>query len=298
MLFNYVLVIALAATSTKQLLRVIDSIPDKTWEATDSSHVAQMSDDAFKALLMEAKYLRSKGHQENGPFVVRKDVPESYDIRTAHPKCAGKVFDKGVCSSGWAFAATSTFSDRLCIAGKTKKSVALSQQYQISCDIKNSGCTGGYLAKAWNFYRSVGVPTLHCVGYTNEAFEDGKAVPCPKKCDDDSDISLYKVRKRGRTIIGNPDRVKTIIYEEGPVLTGLTVYEDFKLYKKGVYKHLTGNEVGALATEIIGYGTEGGVDFWIARNCWGKNWGEDGFFRIVRGTNECAIENEVIAGNV
>lgn len=33
----------------------------------------------------------------------------------------------------------------------------------------------------------------------------------------------------------------------------------------------------------------------IAANSWGPWWGEDGYFRILRGVNECEIENYVLA---
>ena len=42
---------------------------------------------------------------------------------------------------------------------------------------------------------------------------------------------------------------------------------------------------------IVGYGTESGIDYWIVRNSWNTNWGENGYFKIKRGVNQCQIES-------
>lgn len=65
----------------------------------------------------------------------------------------------------------------------------------------------------------------------------------------------------------------------------------------GVYTHTAGKLVGRHAVKIIGYGTENGVKYWLIANSWGERWGDGGFFKIRRGTNECNIESRPCAAN-
>ncbi|KAE9412818.1 hypothetical protein Angca_005463, partial [Angiostrongylus cantonensis] len=60
--------------------------------------------------------------------------------------------------------------------------------------------------------------------------------------------------------------------------------------------HTYGEEVAGYAVRILGWGEEGRVPYWLVANSWSTDWGEDGYFRIVRGTNECGIEENVVAG--
>ena len=83
----------------------------------------------------------------------------------------------------------------------------------------------------------------------------------------------------------------------GTVSASFTVYQDFLTYKSGVYVHKTGGAVGGHAIKIIGYGTENGQDYWLCANSWNDSWGDNGYFKILKGVNECGIESGVGAGH-
>ena len=86
------------------------------------------------------------------------------------------------------------------------------------------------------------------------------------------------------------------IYERGSVSAAFSVYEDFGNYKSGIYQHVTGGYLGGHAIKIIGWGVENGVKYWLCANSWNESWGEKGFFRILRGQNECGIEDDADTG--
>ena len=72
-------------------------------------------------------------------------------------------------------------------------------------------------------------------------------------------------------------------------------YADFEDYVSGVYQPNTTEVIGGHAVRIVGWGTDGGVKYWKVANSWNPFWGEDGYFRIVRGTNEGGLEQNAVA---
>ncbi|VDO34206.1 unnamed protein product [Haemonchus placei] len=75
------------------------------------------------------------------------------------------------------------------------------------------------------------------------------------------------------------------------------------------FQHTTGAEMGAHAIKIIEWGSENSTNYWLIANWMYYDWGENGeygviplaafsYFRMIRGINDCNIEQNVVAGHV
>ena len=221
------------------------------------------------------------------PEPVEGELPTSYDFRSTG--CGHTVLDQGRCGSCWAFGASEAHADRLCKVGKDHGT--LSAQHLVSCDTGNMGCNGGYLGRAWDYMCRSGTPTETCERYTSGT--TGRSGTCHSSCDNGSQMVKYgcKTRVHPRSV----SAIKKEIYDNGSVEGGFTVYSDFMNYRGGIYVHKTGSVQGGHAIKIMGWGTEGGVDYWLCQNSWGTSWGENGYFRIKMG--QCGIEGQVYAAS-
>ncbi|EEQ98799.1 cathepsin b, putative [Perkinsus marinus ATCC 50983] len=101
---------------------------------------------------------------------------------------------------------------------------------------------------------------------------------------------LHRAKSFGR-LPAIPQNIKQEIFTNGPVIGALTIYEDIRVYKAGVYVHQTGSFQGIHTLKIIGWGVESGQDYWLAVNSWNEEWGDHGMIKLAVGRT--GIENSV-----
>ena len=306
----------------QRIANIVNTNPKSTWTATadKTGRFAGMTVGDLRAM-MGAKMVYENLPTIQHDQVVLDTAPASYDPRVSRPSCTGPILDQGFCGSCWAFGAVEAISDRLCMsksqAGQNNGTyVALAPLDMTSCNggffSGENGCQGGQLGGAWNYAKKTGLVTEKCFPYLKSqggpvptcdptaqpCLPESKFIPtpkCTKKCADGSD---WDSDKHKLTNVYNIDASQLMaeLATNGPVESAFTVYADFVHYKSGVYSHQTGAQLGGHAIKVIGYGTENSTDYWLVQNSWTTTWGDGGYFKIARGTDECGIEDQLVAG--
>nr|DAD32875.1 TPA_asm: hypothetical protein HUJ06_011726 [Nelumbo nucifera] len=287
----------------------INANPKARWEAAMNPRFTNYTIAQFKHLLGVKP--APQNDLEGIPVITHPkslNLPKQFDARMAWPQCStiGKILGQGHCGSCWAFGAVESLSDRFCIHFGMNISLSVNDLLACCGFMCGDGCDGGYPISAWRYFVHDGVVTEECdpyfdeIGCSHPGCEPAYPTPkCERKCKDANQV--WQESKHfsvgAYRISSDPYSIMAEVYKNGPVEVSFTVYEDFAHYKSGVYKHITGDVMGGHAVKLIGWGTtDDGEDYWLLANQWNRSWGDDGYFMIRRGTNECGIEEDVVAG--
>ncbi|XP_077553626.1 cathepsin B-like [Haemaphysalis longicornis] len=218
-----------------------------------------------------------------------------------------------------AFGAVEAISDRICIYTKGKVQVNISAEDLLTCCSScGYGCNGGHPELAWEYYNEQGIvtgglygsddgcqpyyfpPCAHSAKSKLPPCTGVKPTPkCLRTCRKGYETTYTEDKHFAQTVYStSPDeeQIKTEIFKNGPVEASFTVFADFPSYKSGVYQRHSDEALGGHSIKILGWGTENGTPYWLVANSWNPDWGDNGYFKILRGQYECGIEEEVLAG--
>jgi len=256
-----------------------------------------------------------------GAIEVEGGTPSSVDFRKTSrcfPALPGKkagtevVRNQGTCGSCWAFASASAVMNNLCLGDSSGKHSLFSQQDRLevsvqkvlSCAYKGQptsrvqGCNGGNMhgfasgvtttgltKERDNLYKcGSGDPRKH-FGNKNAC----KAFPWGGKCTGGPNTNWWW---RGFATLNGENAMMTHMAKGMSMYISMAIYSNFFQITDNIYDKSVGSKKGGHAMAGVGYGVENGKKYWILQNSWGVGrWGEQGFGRVLRGTNLCGVES-------
>jgi cathepsin F len=250
---------------------------------------AKAADDKANVIAPDANQTvptpQSPGTTTTNPPLL-KATPTSWDWRTRG--VVGPVKEQGACGSCWAHSASGNIESLYAIKYGTLYSLSVSQM--LDCSYVNDGCVGGNQENAFKYLKSTG-------GLTTEAAYPYK--PRVQTCRGNLGKSIAKVT--GYFFAGsNEETMKNYVYSNGPLAVVFNA-NMLQYYKGGVITSGSATcSHGILnhAVLIVGYGSSNGQNYWIVKNSYGADWGENGYFKIARGFGTCGINQYVLSATI
>jgi len=252
---------------------------------------ADLTKEEFKSMYLSSKPMIRDHTLPVAPLYSEEEIkaiPSTWDWR---PKGAvTPVKDQGGCGSCWSFSTTGNIEGQWFLAGN--KLVGLSEQNLVDCDHQCStyegektcddGCNGGLMQNAYQYViKTGGIDTEASYPYQGI---DGQCQFAAKN---------VGAKIRNFTMLSsNEDQMAAYLVQHGPVSIAANA-EEWQFYIGGVFyiPCFTSLDHGIL---IVGYGNETDIfdqnmPYWIVKNSWGADWGENGYIRIERGDGKCGL---------
>ncbi|XP_065856878.1 senescence-specific cysteine protease SAG39-like [Euphorbia lathyris] len=217
---------------------------------------------------------RFKGHicsEQAGPFRYENisAVPTSMDWRKKGAVTAIK--DQGQCGSCWAFSTVAAVEGISQLT--TGKLVSLSEQELVDCDTKgvDQGCEGGLMDDGFEFIiGNKGITTE-----TNYPYDaaDGTC-KTKKEANHAAKITGYE------DVPANDEAALMKAVANQPIAVAIDASgSEFQFYSSGIFTGSCGTELDHGVT-AVGYGSSSGMNYWLVKNSWGSQWGEEGYIRM------------------
>ncbi|KAG9441796.1 hypothetical protein H6P81_017650 [Aristolochia fimbriata] len=260
--------------------------------------VTQFSD--LTAEEFERKFLGLKRpaflkEAHKAPILPTNGLPAEFDWRDHGAVTAVK--NQGSCGSCWSFSASGALEGANFLA--TGNLVSLSEQQLVDCDHEcdpsepnacDAGCNGGLMTTAFEYTQKAGGLMLE-KDYPYTGMDRGQ-------CKFDKSKIAASVANFSVVSL-DEDQIAANLVQNGPLAVGINAVF-MQTYIGGVscpYICSRRLDHGVL---LVGYGSAGYAPirlkekpYWIIKNSWGENWGEQGYYKICRGRNVCGVDSMV-----
>ncbi|XP_054785291.1 zingipain-2-like [Prosopis cineraria] len=198
------------------------------------------------------------------------DVPSSVDWR--NQGAVTPVKNQGQCGCCWAFSAIAATEGITKLS--TGKLISLSEQELVDCDTGvDQGCEGGLMDDAFKFI-------IKNKGITSEANYPYKGVD--GTCSANEEANHVATIDGYEDVPANSEQALQKAVANQPVSVAIDASgSDFQFYSSGIFTGSCGTELDHGVT-AVGYGVSDDTEYWLVKNSWGTEWGEEGYIRMQR----------------
>eukprot|EP01100_Stratorugosa_tubuloviscum_P009302 TRINITY_DN389_c0_g1_i3.p1 TRINITY_DN389_c0_g1~~TRINITY_DN389_c0_g1_i3.p1 ORF type:complete len:493 (-),score=196.99 TRINITY_DN389_c0_g1_i3:104-1504(-) len=294
------------------MIENINSNPTNSWTATSYENIFKdKTIKQFKRMMGSSKSFNNgeipkfAEVKESKQYKTKiEDLPANFDWRNVNgANYVSPVRDQGACGSCYTFATTAMLEARMRILSQNSVQTILSTQKVVSCSEYSQGCDGGFEYLVSKYGEDFGLINENCFPYQSGS---GQTIPC-SYC---QNAKLYNVTDYyyigGYYGASTTELMMLEIYENGPITVSFEVYSDFHTYSGGVYTHKSSNDLLSdnLPWELVnhavcavgwGFDPVSNLPYWIVKNSWSSDWGLEGYFWILKGSDECGIESGPVA---
>ena len=218
-------------------------------------------------------------------------VPKSVDWVSAG--AVTPVKNQGQCGSCWSFSTTGALEGAYFLKYGTL--LSFSEQQLVDCDTfsnggKDHGCNGGLMDNAFTWIKKNGGLCSE-QDYPYVSGTTKTAGTCKTTCSVNGNSKVQSFVD----VKPNSDDAMMSALAKQPVSVAIEADQPaFQLYKSGVFTGTCGTSLdhGVL---VVGYGTDGTLDYYTVKNSWGNTWGESGYIRLGRsssynkGAGQCGL---------
>jgi len=245
--------------------------------------------DMQKNKLLRAQQQSSASIKPRPRRVSNDAIPQTLDWRTHG--VVTPVKNQGQCGSCWAFSTTGNIEGQWAMAGNNLTSV--SEQELVSCSFLSLGCDGGdtILSYIWLLLIHGGsIATERSDPYQSI---NGSSPACTAKIDTGvtgAQITSYE------GIAHDEGEMAKWMASYGPISICLDA-TSFQTYTGGIITDCISQSVDHCVL-LVGYDLGASVPYWLIKNSWSPQWGEQGYVRVAKGSNQCLITSEPSSSRV